>query len=160
MVTNQSVCYPSEVIMKINSINAVAFSASVNPNFKGLWGVQNKVNEQRDRTDFEEGCEFIERKTVTSSEYYPFADETENQIEAVKEQAFSSSHKNEIQYSKDNTFWAYVLDVYNEHRAKIMPKLSFTEKQFAMYTQAQLDKLNIQKIENELKSLKLTRYLR
>lgn len=146
--------------MRINSINAVAFSASTNPNFKGLWGVQNKINEQRDRTDFEEGCEFIERKTFTTSEYFPFADETEAQIKAVSEQAFSSSHKNEIQFNKDNTVWAYILNLYNEHSAKIMPKLSFTEKQFAMYTQAQLDKLNIQKIENELKNLKLTRYLR
>lgn len=146
--------------MKINSIHPVAVRSAANPNFKGLWGVQNKINEQRDRTDFEEGCEFIERKTVSLSEYYPFADETESQIESVKEQAFSSTHKNEIQFTENNTFWAYVLDVYNEHRAKIMPKLSFTEKQFAEYTKAQLDKINLLKIESELKKLNLTRYIR
>ena len=146
--------------MKVNGIQPVAVNSASNPKFKGLWGVQSKINEQCDRVDFEEGCEFIERKIFTTSEYFPFADETENQIKAVKEQAFSSSHKNEIKFTKDNSFWANVLDVYNEHRAKIMPKLSFTEKQFVEYSKSQLDKINLQKIENELKNLKLTKYLR
>lgn len=146
--------------MRVNSIQPVAVHSASNPNFKGLWGVQNKIVEQRDRSDFEEGCEFIERKTLTTSEYYPFADETEAQIKKVKEDSFSSSRKNEIQFTEDNSFWAYVLDTYNEHQAKIMPKLSFTAKQFGEYTKAQLDKINLQKVEGELKKLNLTRYVR
>ena len=57
-------CKPASnwFIALLASNSAVAFSASANPNFKGLWGVQNKVNEQRDRTDFEEQMKVLKEK--------------------------------------------------------------------------------------------------
>ena len=147
--------------MRVNGVQSVAVrSVSANSNFKGLWGNQNKIVEQRDRSDIQEGCEFIERKTLTTSEYYPFADETEAQINKIKEDSFSKTQKNEIQFAEHNTVWAYVLDTYNEHQAKIMPKLSFTAKQFGEYAKAQLDKVSLQKVEGELKKLNLTKYIR
>jgi len=112
--------------MKILPIN-IAKQQITNTGFKGLWG--KTIN--NDRTESEYNI------SETIYEYYPFADETKEQIEKVKNE--NSRYKEDLPgKGLVPNPWPYIDSVI----VSVMAALPFTAKEFMNYT---LNKLPITK---------------
>ena len=147
--------------MKVLQINAMNYSqqslsASKNneneptkpeiqtqPSFKGLWGKETKI----DNIDYDSfsGSETIDRN------YYPFLDETSEEIKAIKEEySITSVNHNGGQGS-----------VYYYQNCHINPKLPFTKLEWAQYVKNKfrLDKSTRTFIETALKRCNLKQHI-
>ena len=119
-------------------------------NFKGLWGNTKNIK------DFYYSEQYYDDMDYTESEYYPFNDETQEQISDVmkKHHTFKVYQDN----TGVNERLSCIMHVGNS--VKVMPKLAFSAKEWAMYIANQLkSQYTITRIEANLKRLNLHKHL-
>lgn len=133
--------------MKLLSIN------NINPqqaNFKGLWGDTKHIKDIRFT---EQVVDFLD---YTESEYYPFSDETREQMTNVKKE--HDTYK--VYEEKPGKIKSMKNFLHTGNRVKIIYVLSFSAKEWAMYLSKQLKSpLVISRIESSLKQFNLDKYL-
>ncbi len=121
-------------------VSPVKFSQ--NQNFKGLWGAEKKTKDYGESM----GSETIDRF------YYPFKDETNKEIDAIKNKYTKSSYNlNGGQYTID-----YIENCHIED------KLGFTKREWEQYSKNKKGLKPIVKdfIESSLKMFDLKHYLK
>ena len=140
--------------MKIGSIGSHApYSAkSYSPqNFKGLWGKEEIVTEDERRWSSAFECDFGEFKQITVKEYYPFMDETEDDIKKIKAQEFiDKTIPDEI-----NT-----VEYVSGLKINIMPKIPVTADEYKAYIARELLSKQEMDVEDRLKIAKMQKFLR
>ncbi len=116
--------------MNIHAVNNIQVNKS-NPMFKGLWGKTSCTP-----SDFDPGLNIPKREY--SYYYYPFADDTEEDIKKAK-----GLEKAEVDYSE-------AIPKYVVHNFKLCTTLPMQKKDYEHYKNiVQINKLS----ENSLKSL-------
>ena len=140
--------------MKIGSISSHApYSAkSYSPqNFKGLWGKEEIVTEDERRWSSAFECDFGEFKQITVKEYYPFMDETEDDIKKIKAQEFiDKTIPDEI-----NT-----VEYVSGLKINIMPTIPVTADEYKAYIARELLSKQEMDVEDRLKIAKMQKFLR
>ena len=140
--------------MKIGSISSHApYSAkSYSPqNFKGLWGKEEIVTEDERRWSSAFECDFGEFKQITVKEYYPFIDETEDDIKKIKAQEFiDKTIPDEI-----NT-----VEYVSGLKINIMPTIPVTADEYKAYIARELLSKQEMDVEDRLKIAKMQKFLR
>ena len=137
--------------MRIMSINS-AISQSSKANFKGLWGKENSECVSTSFYDSSQMCEMGTTEYVTTKTYYPFKNETTEDIaKIVRENSGIKHHKND--YDND------ISDSIRENRVKVMPKLNITEEEYNKYRNDDLLSQAENILEDKLKLAGLKEYL-
>jgi len=140
--------------MQVSSINfhsPVGLKKISSPNFKGLWGKEEvETRDNRVWSDAYE-CDFGELENITVKHYYPFLDETDEDIKKVKSQEFIKKTE-----SGDSEAVTYIdsLQVY------VMPTIPITAKEYNAYIARELLSKEEMEVEDKLKKAKLQMFLR
>ena len=133
--------------MKLLSIS------NINPqraNFKGLWGDTKHIKDIRFT---EHVVDFLD---YTENEYYPFNDETREQMANVKKE--HDTYK--VYEEKPGKIKSMKNFIHTGNYVKIVYELSFSAKEWAMYLSKQLKSpLVVSRIESSLKQFNLEKYL-
>lgn len=140
--------------MKIGSISSHApYSAkSYSPqNFKGLWGKEEIVTEDERRWSSAFECDFGEFKQITVKEYYPFMDETEDDIKKIKAQEFEDKS-----LPTDIDPVEYISGL----KINIMPTIPVTADEYKAYIARELLSKQEMDVEDRLKIAKMQKFLR
>ena len=140
--------------MKIGSINCCTPRGIKSPssqNFRGLWGKDNIVTEDDRRWSSAFECDFGEFKQITVKEYYPFMDETEDDIKAIKAQEFEESSP-----PTDMDPVEYISGL----KIKIMPTIPVTAEEYEAYIARELLSKQEMDVEDRLKTAKMQKFLR
>ena len=140
--------------MKIGSISSHApYSAkSYSPqNFKGLWGKEEIVTEDDRRWSSAFDCDFGEFKQITVKEYYPFMDETEDDIKKIKAQEFEDKS-----LPTDIDPVEYISGL----KINIMPTIPVTADEYKAYIARELLSKQEMDVEDRLKIAKMQKFLR
>ena len=126
--------------MKITAVNNQSHTSYHN-NFKGLWG-QDVMHSATD--------ENFNGKEITNRYYYPFMDETADEIKLVKD----SFSKQSINYNGEQS-QAEFKEICN-----VMNRLLFTKEEWSKYiTNKKLKNTTRNFIEENLRRLNLKQYL-
>ena len=127
--------------------------SNINPQqtkFKGLWGDTKHIKDIRFT---EHVVDFLD---YTESEYYPFNDETREQMTNVKKE--HDTYK--ICEEKPGKIKSMKNFIHTGNYVKIVYELSFSAKEWAMYLSKQLKSPTIMsRIESSLKQFNLDKYL-
>lgn len=140
--------------MKIGSIssytpyNAKSSSAQ---NFKGLWGKEETVTEDNRVWSSAYECDFGEFKQITVKEYYPFVDETEDDIKKIKAEEFETSTS-----PSDTDPVEYISGT----KINIMPTIPVTTEEYKAYIARELLSKQEMEVEDKLKMAKMQKFLR
>ena len=121
------------------NVSPINFSNS--PNFNGLWGVEKKSSIYDDRMGYQ----------TTERYYFPFKDETNEEIKAIMENFNNSSH---------NFHGGQFYEEFN-NICKIEDKLGFTKQHWEQYTKDKQGLTPVVRnfIEASLKMFDLKHYL-
>ena len=132
--------------MKIYSINACQ------QQFKGLWG--DERYETKSSPDFSWGLECYTgtSHTVTEQDYYPFKDETPEQIEKVR--------KDYDKYERKTGEYDNAVTYITESILIVKEALPVTAKRYQDYIERKLLSRMEMRVEDKLKRAGLQRFLR
>lgn len=136
--------------MKITGINVANYAATKqNVAHKGLWGKEN--SEQVEWSTYDGGmmCNMGTDRFVTTKYYYPFLNETKDEIEDVRV-------KNTHIPPKTNDFY----NAIHETRVEIKQTIPVTEKKYNEYISRELLSKEEMEVEDKLKLAKLQIFLR
>lgn len=139
--------------MKIGNVNyCTPYSTkSSSQNFKGLWGKEEIITEDERRWSSAFECDFGEFKQITVKEYYPFMDETEDDIKKIKAQEFiDKTIPDEI-----NT-----VEYVSGLKINIMPTIPVTADEYKAYIARELLSKQEMDVEDRLKTAKMQKFLR
>lgn len=133
--------------MKVMSIGVNATQ-----NFNGLWGKENSQCISRSYYDYAQMCEMGTNHFVTTKTYYPFKNETIEEInDVVKKNAVTETYK----YNDEND----ISEAISEFKVNVMPKLDITEGQYNKYRNDDLLSKEENWVEDKLKLAGLKEYL-
>lgn len=138
--------------MKIFSINPALNYGTKSPSFKGLWGdtKQEELEYQHydGGQDIYVGCDH----TRITKDYYPFSDETDEQIAKVIKD-FKSTEKRSSEYDG-------LASSYEEHAVNVVKRIPVTEQTYQNYIERKLLSRAEMRVEDKLKLAGLQRFLR
>ena len=132
--------------MKIYAIS------NTKPQFRGLWG---DTRRKQLETQYYDGAQEIyvgNNRVLIEKDYYPFKDETLEQIEKVKKD-FKASESFGSEYDG-------LARSFEEHVVNIKKQIPLTAKQYADYIERKLLSKAEMKVEDKLKIAGLQRFLR
>lgn len=140
--------------MKIGSIGFCTSYATKTPstqNFKGLWGKEKNITDDGRVWSSAYECEFGEFKQITIKEYYPFKDETEDDIKKIKAQeSIIKAGPTDID----------TVEYVDEIKINIMPTIPVTAEEYRAYIARELLSKQEMDVEDRLKIAKMQQFLR
>lgn len=150
--------------MKIYSINPTnQFAKQTKTNFKGLWGEEEAKQISTSYSDHAQMCDMGTDHVIITKSYYPFLDETGEEIRNVIEN--NTGKSTNLAADRDLTpsspyAWVDCTDYIRETVVKIMPRLEISASEFAAYKARELLSKAEMAVEDALKVAKLQKYLR
>lgn len=137
--------------MRIAAINPT-LQQGVKTNFKGLWGKEKVDNVESSYYDGGNMCEMGTNHFITTKTYYPFKNETAEDIKKIVKKNTKSDS-----YSFDT--YGDMSTTVNETKVKVMPKLDITEGEYNKYKNDDLLSKDEHRVEDKLKLAGLKEYL-
>ena len=143
--------------MKIGSIgNAQIFAAAgkkiQQQSFSGLWGKEETTVNDSTYYDAAQNVDFGTYTSILQKEYYPFLDETEQDIEKVEKK-----YNKRLAYRPATDSDPSSSEHYQV--VKIMPKLPVTAAEYNAYVARELLSKQELQVEDKLKGANLQRFL-
>lgn len=137
--------------MKIGALNSAYNRVQKNPNFAGIWGKSEiKIN---DNIMYDHSQEFDcgTYDEVTIKPYYPFLDETDADIEKIKEENTKNTHYGYGENDMVERNYSTVV--------KIMPKIPVSAAEYNAYIARELLSKQELEVEDKLKGAHLQQFL-
>lgn len=135
-------------------IMSIGFSARQNvpANFKGLWGKENVKVISESQYDSSQMCYYGTDESVVTKEYFPFKDETDEEIRKVVEENEKPGYwKSDYAYD--------ISDSITRKKVEVMPKLDISEDEYNRYRNDDLLSKDENSVEDKLKLAGLKKYL-
>lgn len=128
------------------------FAISTTPNFNGLWGKSKNERVSESYFDPSQMLEYGTNHNIVTMPYYPFNDESEEEIKSV-------IAKNQAYDHYQNDYLDDVSECITEKKVKVMPKLDITIEQYEKYKNDDLLSVEENRVEDILKLNNLKEYL-
>lgn len=149
--------------MKISAVNNVYVNKNNMTRFKGLWGESKVETLSTPYYSYAQMADEGTSHTLTTSFYYPFADETKEEINEIvkKHSGKDTSYARDRDLTPPSSPWGSIdaVDYINEYKINVMPKLGFTAQQYEDYKNRDLLSKDEMFVEDCLKIAKLKKYL-